>query len=166
MCHQQEKSHTPLQNLTLQFLFLKFTGCSVGESETEKDAVMKNPRDVDSVAVALGLLSAQCASVIQRSTREHGSTSQFRNTVLCSNDPQKRQSPTGVSDFFAESDSDEKGGEAIIQLLLEKIGHFERKTSIEYIAMEKENVMLREALQVPLTIVNIVQYCLVLYKIV
>ena len=144
----QENSHNLPQNLKHQYLFVKFAGCFGGETETAKEMEMKDLRDVDSVAVALGLLSAQCASVIQRSTREHECNPQFRNTVSCSNNPQRRQSPTGVYDFFAEPDSDERGGEAIIQLLLEKISNFERKTSTDYAAMEKENIMLREALQV------------------
>lgn len=47
----------------------------------------------------------------------------------------------------------------MIQLLLEKISNFERKTSSEYVAMEKENKMLREALQV--NMIYYVQYSII-----
>ena len=45
-------------------------------------------------------------------------------------------------------DRQDRGGEAVIQLLLEKVAEFERNTSTEYKQMEKENSVLREALQV------------------
>jgi hypothetical protein len=65
------------------------------------------------------------------------------------------QSPCGVNDVR----DDEGAGEEVMQRLLDTVCSLERSCHVSQLSLEKENNMLREALQVQAVIL----FCLILF---